>query len=219
VAARQVAILSILFVISGCKPKEPAQAHCSAALPAEAEVRDGLGAPELALRHPPAGAPAERWDVCDAAGSSQALYTESAGRTSVALLNPAGDPRSRAAAGEGGGEATLTLAEWVVRRDAGPPPGPLRLHDEGGLLRVLDAAGVPLGQLGRDGDKGVAYDAAGVPRATVERVDGRCAVRARDGAVVRYVFGVQDPRAAAALALDALPVPERLLLSRFLDRK
>jgi hypothetical protein len=102
---------------------------------------------------------------------------------------------------------------------AGPPTGRFRLYDHDGLLRLLDPAGVPLAQLSRYDGKALAMDAGGTPLATAETVEHRLVIRGRDGAVLHYVTGLTDDRAAAAFALPQLPLATRLALARFIDRR
>jgi hypothetical protein len=91
------------------------------------------------------------------------------------------------------------------------------LHEQGGLLRILDATGVAAAQLAREGEKTLVLDAGGTPLAQVELVGGRHVIAGRDGATRGYVVGARDGRGAAAFAIDALPPEAQLVLATWLD--
>ncbi len=210
-AARARLIAVAALAAAGCRHPKPA---CAPDLPAAVELRDAAGALELALRAPPTLDPpqaAGTRDVCDGSGRLLARLAEAPGRAE--LVNAAGDPLAVAEA-HPGDDATLTLFD--PGRDAAAS-GPLRLHDQDGLLRLLARDGVPVAQLARADGKSIALDAGGTPQATAERAESRLVLRGRDGAVRRYVLGLTDERAAAAFALDQVPLPTRLALARFLD--
>src|SRR5205823_1179615 len=122
----------------------------------------------------------------------------------------------------GDAEATLTFArapgETAMLRFGDRA---LRLYDDGSLLRLLDKDGVPLGQVGRDGARAIAWDPGGRPLAAAERADAegdRRLLRAVDGSVRKLVGGLHDDRAAAALAVEGIPLVERVLVARWLDK-
>jgi hypothetical protein len=81
----------------------------------------------------------------------------------------------------------------------------------------LDRNGVPVAQIGEQKDRAVVFDGAGRPLGWADTFDGKHVIHALDGAVRRYVTGVEDDRAVAAFALEWLPVEARLLLARKLD--
>ncbi|MSP62705.1 MAG: hypothetical protein EXR72_20725 [Myxococcales bacterium] len=218
-------ILPVALALLGCK-REPAA--CSASFPVLLELRDGAGALELALRGAPKAAlgAEERGtasDVCDPSGRRVYGLLEAAApprtRTRSELTNAAGDLRARVEPSSGDALWTMPALAAPTLPDGGALPGGLRLHDEGGLLRLLDSMGVPVAQIGWQAGKAVAFDAGGMPLAWAETVEQRIVVRARDGAVKHYVIGIKDERAAAAIALEMFPLPERLLLARYLDRR
>jgi hypothetical protein len=197
--------IAIAFgAVAGCRPSAPpAPNPCPGAAPALLELHLGSGALVAALHHGGAAQP-----LCDAQ------------ERPLAILRPGSDPRSLAARAPGGellaaiaaspgDEAVLTAGKRRVR-----------LHDDGALLRLLDEQGVPLAQLGRQGERAIAFDPGGRPLASAERAqkgDERRAVHEPDGTVRFLLLGLRDDRAAAAFALEALSLPERFLLARWLD--
>ena len=204
VVAVAVAGAAALAFGAGCHRKVAPPDPCMAAA-ALVEVRDREGVLELALR-PLHGAAI----VCDAHGRPLGTFVRVASPPSLVIKNAAGDA-----------EATLTLARGPndgATLNAGATS--LRLYEDGSLLRVLDASGVPLGQVSRDGARALVFDAAGRALAEATRADpdgDRRVIRGVDGTVKKLVAGTHDDRAAAAFGLEALPLVERLLLSRWLD--
>lgn len=228
--ARPLLVAFLAVAATGCAPgcgrksAPDARAACASARAALAEVRDGQGALQLALRPPrEAGAADEIGVLCD--GSGQLLGALASAPRGLLLRDAAGAATARidgpapGDGGEAGGE------DAVLHRKEGAA----RLHQSGALLRILDERGVPLGQLeaqgaGPDGKppaRAIAFDAAGRGLATAERVETqderRLAVRAPDGATRFILLGLRSERAAAAFTLEALPLAERLLLARWLE--
>lgn len=193
-----VALLLLVIPSAGCRERT-----CAGADAPVLEVRDRGGAVEISLRMLGDGLA-----VCDA--RDRRVGAVSGNKAGLALADASGAETLRLAPGPDPGDTLAT-------RPGGSPP--LRLHDEDGLLRVLDPQGVPLAQLGADPQsrRALAYDPAGNPLAYAERAEDRRVVRGRDGAVQHYVLGARSDRAAAAMALPMFPPAERLLLCRWLD--
>jgi hypothetical protein len=186
------------------------------------ELRDGQGVLKAALRSGGAGAAPS---LCDEAGRWLGALGQAPVGRGLSLRGPAAEVLITAGSTVTD-DATLEVVEGgcAPAREPGAGSVPrcrrLRLHRGGDLLRVLDDAGVPLGQI--DGKQGGAavYDGGGRPLFTCGRVEaqdpGRLAIRATDGATRFLVFGLNDERAAAALALPSLSLSERVVLARFL---
>lgn len=195
---------ALLLAAPACTRKTAPPDPCAAVEPGALELRTREGAPELIVRAAGPG----REIVCDAQGVAIGTLA----RAPVpAFKNAAGDVEARLEPRPG--DDPLLVHGAASRR----------LHDENELLRVLDMDGVPLAQIGFTDGKCAAYDPAGRPVATAERVPGaedeRRAIHAKDGAVTHLVIGLRSDRAAAAFALDKLPLVERLLLAAWLDRR
>ena len=198
----RLAVTGLLLCL-GCPRQRP---PCSADLPSLIELRGGNGGLELALRAPPTAREDGSLDLCDAGGARVGRLSEGRTPRTVRLDNAAGDPMVRLSAAPGEDPSFIR---------GGERPG--RLHDEANLLRLLDPDGVPVGQVGVQGDRLVAFNGAGLPLATAETVEHRQVVRRPDGSVRYYAIGLATPRAAALLALDRLPLAERLAVARFID--
>jgi hypothetical protein len=204
--------LTLTMTMAGCKtqrcPKNDAQY----------EVRDRNGALELSL-HP---GDKDEQVLCD--GDERRVGTMSGARERLVLRDPSGSTLLEIT--HGSVPEDLTLSRGGVS---------YRVYDKGGLLRILDAQGVPLAQLGMSGTAGgggqaeaqagagnpgraLIYDPAGNPLGYAERADGRLVVRARDGAVEHYVIGARRERAVAAMGLGMFSPLERLALCRYLDQ-
>ena len=184
---------------------------------AQYEVRDRNGALELSL-HPDGK---DEQVLCD--GDDRRVGSMSGARDRLVLRDPSGS-------------ALLEITPGSAPEDLNLSRGGVsyRIYDKGGLLRILDAQGVPLAQLGLLGGAGdlapqapqggggagraLIYDPAGSPLGYAERADGRLVVRARDGAVEHYVIGARRERAVAAMGLAMFSPLERLALCRYLDQ-
>lgn len=205
--ARVHALAVVALLACGChRTRSP----CSVDLAATVELRDGEGALELSLRAPPIGG--NGLDVCDGGGHKLGSLHEQLVPRSVVLLNAAGDAWLRLDAARPDADPTLSIAGPL-----GTPVAPMRLHPMGDLVRFLDAAGLPVGQVGRQAGKTITFDPAGTPLAYTETVESRRVVSGRDGAVKHYAIGIGDERAAAAFALEVFKPAERLAIARFLD--
>ena len=182
---------------SGCARKV-----CDDAEPVLA-VFDSGGHRELALR-PTADA---RLALCDAANLHIGDLTDDKER--VVLRDLAGTEQASMRRGPDPGDSLLARSS-----------GALRLHEDNGLIRVLDSQGVPLAQLGIDpaGGRALVYSPGGSPIAFADRAGDRRAIHSADGAVTHLVTGVAHDRAAAAFAVDALSIGERAVVARWLDR-
>lgn len=209
-ASRARLILACAALAAGCHRKVAPPDPCLAIKAAIVELRDREGVLELALR-PLDGSGAGTGIVCDAHGRALGTLVRTADPPSLVLKNAAGDPEATLAFARGPGDsATLRYAHTS-----------LRLYEDGSLMRVLDVAGVPLAQLSRDGARAVIFDPAGRALAEAVRADpegDRRVIRAVDGTVRQLVAGTRDDRAAAAFALEGLPLVERLLVARWLDQ-
>ncbi|HEX2569661.1 MAG TPA: hypothetical protein VH877_08890 [Polyangia bacterium] len=198
-----------LLVAGGCKtqrcPKNDAQY----------EVRDRNGGLEWSL-HPDGK---DEQVLCD--GEDRRVGSMSGQRERLVLRDPSGSPLLEITPGASPEE--LSLARGGVS---------FRVYDKGGLLRILDAQGVPLAQLhmsstaapggppgagAPESRRALIYDPAGNPLGYAESADGRLVVRARDGAVEHYVIGAHRERAVAAMGLSMFSPLERLALCRYLD--
>lgn len=211
--ALALALTGTVFT-AGCKtqrcPKNDAQY----------EVRDRNGALELSL-HP---GDKDEQVLCD--GDDRRVGSMGGARERLVLRDPSGSTLLEIMPGSVPEDLTLTRGGVSYR-----------LYDKGGLLRILDAQGVPLAQLGMSGAAGgggqaapqeaagaagsgraLIYDPAGTPLGYAERADGRLVVRARDGAVEHYVIGARRERAVAAMGLSMFSTLERLALCRYLDQ-
>jgi hypothetical protein len=205
-AAAVLALCNAACRRQALEPPDPCQAGGAARL----ELRDGQGALLLALRESGAGT-LPTFVLCDGRG-----------RQSGRLVRPASPPGALMIIdGDGAPAAGIT-------RSPGDDPaltsarGRYRLHDERGLLRILDGQGVPVGQVGSQGDKAVVFDPGGRPLATAEPAssepkEDRRAVRGTDGAVRFLVLGARSDRAAAAFALPGFPPAEQALVALLLD--
>jgi hypothetical protein len=191
---------------------------CAPSLESSFELRDRSAVPELTLRAAPTGerpADPNSRDLCE--GDRLIARLVDRGAAGLELDNAAGDPQAKIhPATDPGGDPTLELLD--PGKTPGKPQGRYRLHTAGELLRILDPIGVPAAQISTHEGKTAVLDAAGVTLATSEIVDGKRVLRGRDGAVIHYVSGISDERAAAAFAVEPFPAGVRLLLARFLDR-
>ena len=217
-------LLAIAVIEAGCQPRRAALDACAGEVPPLLEYRKQDGELLLLLR---AGVPiaagqpnapngvetAKGQPLCDGQRHLLGMLGAPSSGGGLVLRGPAGEALVALAAASGGDDATLTSggAGW-------------RLHDEGGLLRVLDPQGVPVGQLGRVAGKGIVFSPGGRPMSYAERAqpapseDERRVIKTPDGTVTHFVLGLHDDRAAAAFALDTLAPPLRLVLARHLDR-
>jgi hypothetical protein len=88
----------------------------------------------------------------------------------------------------------------------------LRLSREGDLLRLGDAAGIPLARARIDQDEALVHDAGGVVTMRVRRAGGRIVVMDRGGGALAFVVGQTTLEHAALAALSSLSAVERALL-------
>ena len=154
---------------------------------------------------PPPGEP-----VCDGRHQLLGILSRETTPPALVLKSAAGATLITARPATATEEATITAG-----------PSSYRLHDEKGLLRILDGQGVPAGQIARDpaGAGAVIYAPSGRPIATADHTGDRHALHAPDGAVTHFLLGVRDTRAAAVFAVDPLPLPVRIVLARLLDSR
>jgi hypothetical protein len=85
----------------------------------------------------------------------------------------------------------------------------LRLSREGDLLRLGDAAGIPIARLRIAGEEAVLHDAGGVVALRARRAGGRIVVTDREGAAVAFLVGQASLEQAALAALSSLSAVER----------
>ena len=205
-AATAATVALFGLALTACTRVAPAPNPCAAPLPSVMELRTREGAPRLLLRTALGGA----YTICDGEEHVLGTLARTASPLTLTIKNAAGDAEATLTAGPGD-DPVLTHREAA-----------LRLHDENHLLRVLDANGVPLAQIAAMDGRGVTFDPGGRPLLTADRVPGdpeRRAIHLHDGAVRDLVTGIHDDRAAAAFALDVLPLLDRLLIARFLDEQ
>jgi len=220
-----LAVLSALSLLapggSGCA-RRLKDDPCGESHAALVEVRDGQGVLQAALRS--GSGPAAQPVLCDEAGRSLGELGPAPAGRGLWLRGPAAEVLITASPAATD-DATLELVEGgcAPAREGGggaPPCRRLRLHRGGPLLRVLDEAGVPLGQIEGQGTTALVRDAGGRTLFSCARVEaqdaGRLAIRATDGATRFLVFGLGDEQAAAALALPSLSLAQRLVLARVL---
>lgn len=220
-AAVARAALAALALGGGCdacgrdRPGARATSPCSAAAPEVAALRDGDGALVRTLRDAGDG----RTAICSPTGAVTGFLSADSVKREIATA--AGAARAQLVR-EGASDVTVT----------GSPA--LRLHDEGGELRVLRPDGIPLGAVSRappDGpavadaaDGGAApapplarvYDPGGRPIGTVVAHGRGFAIRAADGATQWLLAPrppVDDPRLAGLVAVTGLSPDDALAIA------
>lgn len=99
----------------------------------------------------------------------------------------------------------------VVGEDGGATR--LRVTRVDAHVRVGDGQGLPLGRIRRDGEGAVLHDAGGMLTARAAPEGGRTVVSDRDGRVLGYVVGVEDPERSICLFLPKLGDAERALVA------
>jgi hypothetical protein len=154
------------------------------------ELRDARGQRRLALWK--TGDGLRYHDVLEGSGQ---LQVEAGGR--VHGHDPRRGPVERSAAAPG-------AVQLRYRDGTG-----LRLSREGDLLRLGDAAGIPLARLRVAGEEAVLHDAGGVVALRARRAGGRIVVTDREGAAVAFVVGQASLEQAALAALSSLSAVER----------
>jgi hypothetical protein len=88
----------------------------------------------------------------------------------------------------------------------------LRLTREGDLLRLGDAAGIPIARARVEAEEAVLRDAGGIVILRARRAGGRIVVTEREGAIVVFLLGQTALAQAAFAALSSLSAVERALL-------
>ncbi len=188
-------LLLAALALAGCKDKT-LRSPCASSQAARLEIRDSSGALELALKD---GARPGASDLCDASAQR------------VGGLVHEGQ--------------VLTLFDrkdgLVLRlRQGGPddfsgegPKGPrLRVHRDRQEVRVVSPDGIPFGSVVTSDTGVLIYNKASAPIASVEKRDEDLVVKTTDGAVTTYLVPSASPGAAGMLAVEGLPLPERLAL-------
>jgi hypothetical protein len=157
------------------------------------ELRDTRGQRRLAVWKTGGGF---RW-VDSLEGSGQ-LQAEAGGRLR------GHDPRRGLVEATGAGGGTIQVRY--------PDGTALRLSREGDLLRLGDAAGIPIARVRSEKEEAVLRDAGGVVALRARRAGGRIVVTDREGATVAFVVGNAPLEQAAFAALSSLSAVERVLL-------
>jgi hypothetical protein len=174
-------------------------------------------------RGPRCGSGPARMELRDGAGTLQLRITESAKHGELDLCDPSNHRIGLlVASGE-----TLTLYDrhnaerLVVTGDAESIKGPsgaevIRVHRDGTMIRILSGDGVPFGTVNdRDGGAFVS-DPASTPLARVASRDADLVLSGPDGTVKRYLVPGTTQAAAGILALEALPLEDRVFLAAHL---
>jgi hypothetical protein len=197
-------LIALAALLAGC-PRPPAPIDpCAGGIPSSFELRDGNGVLLLALRSAPGTA---THVLCDDRGTHIGTFVHDLLSHRPRIDNAAGDSVAKIV--WRGGDPALIVGGTT-----------LGLHEENGLLRVLDGEGVPIGQVANVEGKTIVYNPAGQGVATVERVadmENRTAVKNLDGTVRFLVPTALNSRAAGAFALDGLPLAARYLLYEWLE--
>ena len=184
-------VVLIALALAACKPKT-----CDSTVKPELELRDGSGALTLAYK---AG------KLCDSHNRIVGAVEKRADGVTLA---------------DAGGSLRLSLTRESDQAAAGRDrSGPhLRLYRDAKELRVLDAAGVPLGSIVPEGIAATIFNPARVPIAKVEMRDRDAVVTDLGGGALDYVVPAREPGPAGVFGVPRLEPVEAMAIYIFWSR-
>jgi hypothetical protein len=147
----------------------------------------------------------------------QVLYESGAGRFRWQDVREGSGQVLREGEGRRAQDSSGIVLERVVAASAArelrrPDGTALRLHREGGFLRLGDGAGIPIARARIEKDEALVRDAGGQVLLRARRAGGRIVVTDREGAAVGFVVGEAPSEVAALVWLPSLSAAERALL-------
>lgn len=181
-------IVIAALLVAGCKPKT-----CDPGMKSQVELRDGSGALTLAYKG---------GKLCDS--RMRIIGTVERRSDGVTL-------------GDAGGTLRLAITRESDQAAAGHDRAGarLRLYRDAKELRVLDAAGVPLGSIVPEGIAATIYNPARSPIAKVEMRDRDAVVTDLGGGALDYVVPAPGPGPAGVFGVPKLEPVEAMAIYIF----